>query len=211
MTHPGTPRTGPTLARMVLVVATALVVVLAAGCASDESSSDSGVLLGASEVQGTQAASGTDLLTPAVEGCDSVDGDYLWADATDDDVRSFTRDVDGGAQTTVIGAWPTPEETWFEAEELMTYGGGDCVPDNVSVQGEALGGVSDDYPGWGITASRITYRDEDSAAISHAVRAYGYTQGHMVIVWVDQPGSTPDTDRVVELLNQQAQKITDNT
>lgn len=124
-------------------------------------------------------------------------------------MQSFTREVDGVTETTVIGARATPEETWFEAEERMTFDGGDCAPENVFVRGEALGGVSDAFPGWGLAASEISHRHEGST--TYSVRAYGYTHGHMVIVWVEQPHSKPDTDRVVELLNKQADKIADNS
>ena len=196
--------------RLARVLAAALLMLAVVGCTGDEGSPEDGVLLTASEVQGTEAKSGTDLLTPAVEGCDTVDGDYLWQNATDDDVRSFTRDVDGGTQTTVIGAWPMPEDEALEALRQQLHYPGECVPDDTSVQARVLGGVDDAYSYEGRTWE-IEYHNEDSPPESHAMRAYRYTQGHMVIVWVDQPGSTPDTDRVVELLNKQAQKINDNT
>ncbi|MDN5895671.1 MAG: hypothetical protein L0H93_16810 [Nocardioides sp.] len=204
-------RSGQGVLERLARVATIALLVAVAGCTDDETSSEGDVLLDASEVEAAEADSGTDLLTQAVKGCDTVDGAYLWGDAADGDVRSFTREVDGGTQTTVIGAWPTPEETWVEAETHMTYDGGDCVPEGVSVQGEALGGVSDSYPNWGLSASEVTHRGEGSAPKSYAVRAYGYTQGHVVIVWVEQPGGKPDTDRVVELLNKQADKIADTS
>src|SRR5690625_5507685 len=103
------------------------------------------------------------------------------------------------------------KDTWIEAEQHMTYNGGDCVPDGVTVQGRALGGVSDAYPGWGLSASAITYRQKDSEPTMQDVRAYGYTQGHMVIVWVQQPDTRPDTDRIVDLLNKQADQIDDKS
>ena len=196
--------------RLVRVLAAALLMLAVVGCTGDEGSPEDGVLLTASQVQGTEAKSGTDLLTPAVEGCDTVDGDYLWEDATDDDVRSFTRDVDGGTQTTVIGAWPMPEDEALEALRQQLHYPGECVPDDTSVQARVLGGVDDSYA-YETGAYEITYRGEGSASPSHAVRAYGYTRGHMVIVWVDQPDTRPDTDRIVDLLNKQAEKIADTT
>lgn len=195
--------------RLVRVVAAALLMLAVVGCTGDEGSPEDGVLLTASQVQGTEAKSGTDLLTPAVEDCDTVDGDYLWQNATDDDVRSFTREVDGGTQTTVIGAWSMPEEQAYAAfERMLAYP--DCVPDSVFVNSRGLGGLDDSYA-YETGAYEITYRGEGSASPSHAVRAYGYTRGHMVIVWVDQPDTRPDTDRIVDLLNKQAEKIADTT
>lgn len=204
------PRPVPKVCRrLAQLAATVLFTFIAAACGSDQAPPDGDVLLGASDVGDTQAATGTDLLTQAVEGCDTVDGDYLWKNASEDDVRSFTHEVEGGARTTVIGTWPMSKDTWIEAEQHMTYNGGDCVPDGVTVQGRALGGVSDAYPGWGLSASAITYRQKDSEPSMQAVRAYGYTQGHMVIVWVQQPDTRPDTDRIVDLLNKQAEQIDD--
>jgi len=197
--------------QLVRIAATVLLALTAVGCADNEASSDDEVVLGASDVGATQAATGTDLLTQAVEGCDTVDGDYLWKNATEDDVHSFTHEVEGGARITVIGTWPMSKDAWIDAEKNMTYNGGDCVPDGVSVQGQTLGGVSEAYPGWGLAASAITYRQKGSEPMEQAVRAYGYTKGHMVIVWVKQPDTRPDTDRIVDLLNKQAEKVDDSS
>src|SRR5699024_5645654 len=116
-----------------------------------------------------------------------------------------THEVEGGARITVIGTWPMSKDAWIDAEKNMTYNGGDCVPDGVSVQGQTLGGVGEAYPGWGLAASAITYRQKGSEPMEQAVRVFGSTKCASGIVAVDQPDTRPGTDRIVDLLNKQAE------
>lgn len=196
--------------RLGALVMVGLVAVLKAGCSTGPAD-DGSHLLTAEEVGGTQADSGTQLLTPAVKDCAQVDGPKIWKDADDDDVRSFTRTVDDHTETTIIGAWPVPEDQASKAIGSISIDiDGSCTPRDVVVEPGHLAGLGPAYA-YGRetkTAIEITHRDKKSDVDRRSVRAYAYTNsGYLVIVWASRPDKKPSQDRISDLLTAQGEKL----